>query len=188
MRIWPTVVYMYSHLQLTKSQDKLPACAELAKLVASPDGQYLAGLWKSTLLEDLYWIVQNSFSGDLRPRPTWRAPSWSWASVDGPIVYLGRISRTPTSWRHDVELVDYEVIPKGVDKFGQLESGTLCLRGRCTPITWIRTESRMGMDGLPMVVQDLVRFPNGSTYEFNIDIEIGSMARSMPGTLRRIRP
>lgn len=47
--------------------------------------RYLAGLWTSTLVDDLFW--QSRGKDNTRP-DVYRAPSWPWASVDGPILYL----------------------------------------------------------------------------------------------------
>jgi len=60
--------------------DRLPALAGLAKALAERTGdEYLAGIWKKGLIEGLLWYGED----DLLLTPTYRAPSWSWASVDG---------------------------------------------------------------------------------------------------------
>jgi hypothetical protein len=47
--------------------------------------RYLAGLWKSHVIENLGWYVDQD-KADCCTRPLhYRAPSWSWASVDGPV-------------------------------------------------------------------------------------------------------
>ncbi|KAI6910074.1 hypothetical protein KC318_g3442 [Hortaea werneckii] len=63
--------------------------ADVVRLFTKADltqkgGQYLAGLWGDERIEgQLCWRVEKP-----RIRPTmWRAPSWSWASVDGPVSY-----------------------------------------------------------------------------------------------------
>lgn len=81
---WQDVVARYTVLRLTKPSDKLPALAGCARDLSSEGdpwrGRYLAGLWEATLVPDLLWVVNPP--ADL-PRPgEWRAPSWSWASVD----------------------------------------------------------------------------------------------------------
>ena len=80
--IWEKIVREYSQRNLTKASDKLVALAGIAAYFA-PDFQceYYAGLWKSSLFEQLHWNVQ----GPKNERPTYRAPTWSWASVDGPV-------------------------------------------------------------------------------------------------------
>ncbi|EGY19555.1 hypothetical protein VD0002_g5411 [Verticillium dahliae] len=86
------VVQEYSRLALTFPQDRLIALAGLATAVGRlrPEDQYIAGLWRSSLGEDLLWAVQPiKASARLSSRP---AASWSWGSVTGAVAY-GRSSR-----------------------------------------------------------------------------------------------
>ncbi|KAL1387616.1 heterokaryon incompatibility protein-domain-containing protein, partial [Phyllosticta capitalensis] len=80
-RLWHRVVEDYSVLQLTKESDRLPAIAGIAKRVQSLRGSedYLAGLWRGSLLEDLQWRRYSKL-GDisLGRRDRSVAPSWSW--------------------------------------------------------------------------------------------------------------
>ncbi|KAI0505267.1 heterokaryon incompatibility protein-domain-containing protein [Xylaria bambusicola] len=80
---WQKVVMNYSMLRLTKPSDKLPAIFGCAQDMGDPNrGRYLAGVWERTLGEDLLWIPRN-YSTVSRPTK-WRAPSWTWASIDTP--------------------------------------------------------------------------------------------------------
>lgn len=92
-------------------------------------------------LEDLYWHVyaqEEYFEKDeervARPpakgkiigdvvRPTdYRAPSWSWASIDGSLKFI------PLSWSHLVaQMEDCYTKPASADKFGK------CLMVNWTP-------------------------------------------------------
>lgn len=118
---WARVVHLYTSANLTFARDKLPALSGIAKRIHSQKGgQYLAGLWRDENIEaQLCWRVHEP-----RKRPTtWRAPSWSWASVDGSISY------TPTqegicddSYAH---VVDASVTPLAGDAFGELSAGTV---------------------------------------------------------------
>jgi len=51
--------------------------------------EYLAGLWRSNLLEDLLWSSAPDLKDPLKVAPLldYRAPSWSWASVDSQIRF-----------------------------------------------------------------------------------------------------
>ncbi|GAW16700.1 hypothetical protein ANO14919_061370 [Xylariales sp. No.14919] len=80
---WQKVVMNYSMLRLSKSSDKLPAIFGCAQDMGDPDrGRYLAGVWERTLGEDLLWIPRK-YSTVSHPTK-WRAPSWTWASIDTP--------------------------------------------------------------------------------------------------------
>jgi hypothetical protein len=81
---WHVAVENYCKLSLSFEKDRLPALAGLAKRM-SPfrNGRYLVGLWEDSLISDLAWRCQ---SGGRRPKVK-RAPSWSWASVEGAISF-----------------------------------------------------------------------------------------------------
>ncbi|KAI0164353.1 HET-domain-containing protein [Hypoxylon sp. FL1284] len=83
--MWHRIVGTYSQRSMSRPEDKLPAisavAAEFARL--SKD-EYLAGLWRSNLARDLLWTTPDPATH--RPE-TWRAPTWSWASIDDPILY-----------------------------------------------------------------------------------------------------
>ncbi|MCJ1449377.1 MAG: hypothetical protein MMC23_009897 [Stictis urceolatum] len=74
-------------------QDKLIAIAGLAerfqKLMG--DDRYLAGLWESSFVESLVWVVlptESEMHGRWpRRSKTWRAPSWSWACLDADVQF-----------------------------------------------------------------------------------------------------
>ncbi|KAE9373390.1 HET-domain-containing protein, partial [Stipitochalara longipes BDJ] len=79
---WQNQISQYSTKDLTYSSDRLPAISGLAKIVQQYSKyNYLAGLWKSTLLEGLTWHVEED-KNIVRIIPeSYVAPSWSWASV-----------------------------------------------------------------------------------------------------------
>ncbi|KAI1491221.1 heterokaryon incompatibility protein-domain-containing protein [Biscogniauxia mediterranea] len=83
---WSTAVGDYTRRSITVPGDKLRAFAGVAELFHRARGTaYLAGLWEDTLLEDLLWETQLD-EGELLPRPAeYRAPSWSWASIDSDV-------------------------------------------------------------------------------------------------------
>lgn len=84
LRLWNHLVRAYSKCALTFPGDRLPAFAGIAELFREATGdQYLAGLWRANLLPLLDWWVDQP-----RARASaaeYRAPSWSWASLDGPV-------------------------------------------------------------------------------------------------------
>jgi hypothetical protein len=94
--MWRKILIEYSRLKLTYSSDKLPALAGLADQMRQTTHQkYLAGLWEHSLILDLLWYRANDwekFESDPNPSsdpsdPTWRAPSWSWVSINRPVDY-----------------------------------------------------------------------------------------------------
>ena len=142
--LWHEMVERYSLLSLSFGADKLPALAGLARQISRkrPGSRYLAGLWSDSVVADLLWLPTNATAS----RPiTWRAPSWSWASIDGPVkLPLGM-------WRHSEleerrnELVSsyYTVVevttsPLAGDEMGGLASASLTIEGTAFPAVLTR--------------------------------------------------
>lgn len=88
---WQCLIWDYSKRALTYERDKFYAIAGLVEAVDNVlacDDQYLAGLWRSTLPVSLCWKSSLYTSSDGQLTARLRAPSWSWASLSGPI-YIG---------------------------------------------------------------------------------------------------
>lgn len=84
----------FSRRELKTPSDKLPALADVAERFSHTmpeDTMYLAGFWspRSWLVEHLAWRVTKNAAG-MRP-PEWRAPTWSWLSIDGRISLVPKL-------------------------------------------------------------------------------------------------
>lgn len=123
---WYQVVENFTGRAITQGGDRLPALSGLAKtLEPLARDRYVAGLWESHLALGLLWR---------RARPCWlvppaagayRAPSWSWASLDGQVIMHNDgagISVKATSLRATVR-------PSTIDPRGRLASGSLTITG-----------------------------------------------------------
>ncbi|KAL9053168.1 MAG: hypothetical protein Q9206_004039 [Seirophora lacunosa] len=88
--IWNKIVAAYTAGELTVASDKLVAISGLGeRMQSSLQGEYLAGLWRGTLASDLLWKVTDGKQANGLPSTRaaqYRAPSWSWASLDGQIM------------------------------------------------------------------------------------------------------
>ena len=79
---WWLVVTAYTKCSLTYSTDKLIAISGLAEELRTITGdEYVYGLWRRDLVQQLHWRVDIDTETLPRPRE-YRAPSWSWASID----------------------------------------------------------------------------------------------------------
>lgn len=118
---WKEIVTRYTQCKLTFSEDKLVAFAGIARVVYEEHGfEYLAGMWKPWLIDLLPWHLDTN---DKHHKPSpYRAPSWSWAAIDG-TVYNGRLA-DPTG-KYFAHVLEARVTPVGIDTFGQVENGTL---------------------------------------------------------------
>jgi hypothetical protein len=99
---WKDFVSHYSLRQLTFPSDKLLAIAGMASVYGEVMQTYpAAGLMVSHLAEGLLWYVRRN---TVSPRAAYRAPSWSWASCDGYIVYAKPFKREWQVARAEVKI------------------------------------------------------------------------------------
>jgi hypothetical protein len=132
---WERVARAYSRGALTKEEDKVIALAGIAQEIEVLYGdQYLAGMWRRYLGEFLVWQIEDGRQDNGRPsrRPSvYRAPSWSWLSVDG-VVDPG----TAFGERVLIEILDAQV--ETWENTGQIKHGYIRLRGTLVKAEWIR--------------------------------------------------
>jgi hypothetical protein len=90
-KAWHLLRDIYVGTLVTYEKDKLVALSGIARSFQQLLGdQYLAGLWRRTLVYDLLWSVPKP-----RKRTAYRAPSWSWASMeDGKLRWEGHYNLT----------------------------------------------------------------------------------------------
>ncbi|KAH8691092.1 heterokaryon incompatibility protein-domain-containing protein [Phaeosphaeriaceae sp. PMI808] len=83
-RIWGNILLRYSNLSITRPSDKLLALSGLASLAELVLGyRYLYGIWNFNLPYGLFWHPVNL---PMVQATEWRAPSWSWAALEGAIT------------------------------------------------------------------------------------------------------
>ncbi|CAM1502520.1 Fc.00g045040.m01.CDS01 [Cosmosporella sp. VM-42] len=152
------LIESYSMLALTCYEDKLPAFSGLAKQVCrpSPTSDYLAGLFRDSLVVDMLWHAEtldpnsttnldpkHNLSSTINPlqsslaMKSWRAPTWSWASVDAHIVFPLSSYYTSDSDEPDrgtllesyIEILDARCTTATSDPTGQIRDGFIILSG-----------------------------------------------------------
>ena len=130
---WADVVESYTRRSLTREDDKLVAVQGIANRHGISDkNQYLAGLWRDDLEFGLMWSVENGLQANGAPsyRPTrYRAPSWSWASVEG-VVKLYASSRAGDVL---ITVINANVVFGSKHATGQVSDGYIKLRGHLVP-------------------------------------------------------
>lgn len=84
IRAWQQCADEFSGRDLTVSSDKLHAISGIASIMNHENqlGTYLAGLWSKHLAVGFTWSRPWAL---LTSPPEYRAPSWSWASLDGKV-------------------------------------------------------------------------------------------------------
>ena len=86
-RLWQSMLEEYTVRRLTAASDRLPAIAGFARIWARMAGlsedEYVAGLWKGQLIDDLMWQSGVHHVGDEARigLDQYRQPGWSWISV-----------------------------------------------------------------------------------------------------------
>ncbi|EGX94250.1 HET domain-containing protein [Cordyceps militaris CM01] len=125
---WHKLVENYSNRALSRSGDRLPAISGIAEVVQQKTrSRYVAGLWEDNIDLDLLWHK----TGDLETagdRHDPRAPSFSWASVDGEVdYYCFRNGQLP--YRKLTDVLSVESQPSPHAPLGRVAGGRLTLRG-----------------------------------------------------------
>ena len=128
---WECVVKDYSWCDMTRESDKLVALSGIAKFFKDKyEQKYLAGLWREDLVLELLWTVRYPSQISTRPssrRPeTYRAPSWSWASIDGKIFWHDERKNEEIPL---IRIVDVYTLPVTTDETGQVTGGRLTVVG-----------------------------------------------------------
>ena len=144
---WYHMVESYSSRDITSPEDRLPAVAGLAKAVASVTGErdYMAGLWKTGLLEGLIWHRKDSKT-TLRVPASYIAPSWSWASVQGTVrfpIYDWYLTRAywkaiMANFEPLARFARFDSQHKDKDIFGRLESASLVIKASLVPVLTVQ--------------------------------------------------
>jgi Heterokaryon incompatibility protein (HET) len=127
--LWYSILEMYCRRKMSKPSDKLPAISGIARLLESRmQASYVAGLWSDALVEGLAWERVRRREGWEAPiSQTYIAPSWSWASHSGDLMF--RFANGSSRWRAIARALDYHIELKTQNPYGELKDG------------WIRIEA-----------------------------------------------
>jgi hypothetical protein len=125
-RVWNELRTAYVNTSVTYEKDKLVALSGLASAFQDLLGdEYLAGLWRKTLIFDMLWVIPVP-----RKRTPYRAPSWSWASMeDGRMWFSALISGYPHEIHELCRIVHAEVTHSSKNKMGEVSSGHVLIEG-----------------------------------------------------------
>ncbi|KAH8774785.1 heterokaryon incompatibility protein-domain-containing protein [Diaporthe sp. PMI_573] len=161
---WLFLVENFTRRKLTYAQDKLPAIAGVARILAEETNDlYWAGLWASHIYEDLCWRVythEENFEHGRNNEPVkgkligqatrpaeYRAPSWSWASIEAPVQF------SMLSYANLVaEVMDCSVTPAGNDQFGRVSGGKLDILAPIYEITAYEPKNPWDRHGIPVKI------------------------------------
>ncbi|KAK3168624.1 hypothetical protein OEA41_005072 [Lepraria neglecta] len=94
---------------------------------------YCAGLWEAYLLRGLVWQMEDPQNS----RPSkYRAPTWSWASVDGEVFWTNS-PRVKSNIAKKTEVIDCEVLEvNSIASFSRVKDGTLKISAVTKEVIW----------------------------------------------------
>lgn len=130
-KAWMDALRSYLPRQISRSEDRLAAIGGLAIIIQRQvQDDYIAGLWRRTLPEDLLWGIRSHQSSG--PSKLYhvraKAPSWSWGSLSVHCTadaWLGyKFSNTA---KVACTLKDLKIYPPDRSIFGPVYSGQLRL-------------------------------------------------------------
>jgi hypothetical protein len=128
--LWRDIVKEYTSRELSDPKDRLLAISGIATALGDiSKDSYLAGLWLNDFPTALLWEIASPF--DPKP-PNYRAPSWSWASVDGLMAFPIDLDMDP-----DLKLHSYFVtLAEASAPYGAVKAGYIEIMGRMRPARW----------------------------------------------------
>jgi hypothetical protein len=154
---WHEMVAEFTWLRLSHEEDRLPAFSGLAQQYQQRlKSVYLAGLWRENLLADLMWFAYPELGSEAqryytkKPRK-WRAPSWSWASVEGPILFsnachTAKAEADTESVAYWIDIISVNCTPSSLDPLGTVAKGQLTIKGSGRPAFLKHREKCAGHD------------------------------------------
>jgi hypothetical protein len=102
MAHWYRILCQYTTLSMTFARDIFPAISGIAqKFYEATQFTYLAGLWYEHLHTGLLWYADSSNQSDVFKT---LAPSWSWASLGGPVKMIYGHNSCAMTTQFDAEI------------------------------------------------------------------------------------
>ncbi|KAK6524348.1 hypothetical protein TWF281_011256 [Arthrobotrys megalospora] len=157
---WDTVVEHFTRRQINsqpeekyKDPQRLVAISRAARRfsqileeVLQYEDEYLAGVWKGNLTRSLLWSVEKGLQQYLairwrRPEAP-RAPTWSWAAVEGPVFFEPLVNFQPAIHVKEATVKQCD----SDDQFGQVISGKLVVQGKALHKLKIQLEDHAYLD------------------------------------------
>lgn len=153
----------YSARNLTKASDKFPAFSGIVQRLQPVLGDYLAGLWRRDIIRGLWWVKEAGGG----PVSEYRAPSWSWASVDGPVLCA---TCPKEEGPLDIQVLDHTIHLAASDNpFGQVRWASLTLHGLTKrlirPLKYSRNPGEDIDDLFDVIIDEMQCLQDGTNQE-----------------------
>ncbi|RDL41046.1 uncharacterized protein BP5553_01025 [Venustampulla echinocandica] len=148
---WTSLVANYSRRRLTVAADRLPAISGIARYFAQAYmDEYFAGLWKRQFIEFLTWRRSSRVQPENFSRPaSYLAPSWSWASIEGPIEFQfqnGPVLKPPKVPGAKLISCTVETVSEHAP-LGEVKGGRVILEAQLIPVSASPILQKSGFEG-----------------------------------------
>ncbi len=184
---WYRMIMEFTSRKLTYDNDKLAAVAGIAKKFAAiTKDNYHAGIWRGGLIVGLLWHTITKASNQIN-KPD-RAPSWSWASVNGGVSYSSLLSggydAIPLCLSPLIKIIYISDLPICVEHpFGMTSKASLRLSGALLPVT----EDKHEDSGLRLVEHGSGYFGDIENFiadEYDLKLAAGTLWYCLPVCVR----
>lgn len=181
---WHHIINKYSLRSISRLSDRLPAISGVAnKIQHSSRSPYLAGLWQENVASDLLWSSAPHLQDPHRANRVegYRAPSFSWASVETQVQYDvadEEIESTPL-----IDVLKAESTAAGLNPLGEVTDGWISLRAPVLEGVFVAPAERTFHYRLKLAGQVLDVCPDSLLVEAEWDSE----AEGKQMTVRRAR-
>jgi hypothetical protein len=127
---WMPLIGEYSHRKMTRPSDKLAAISGVAKIFHEISNiDYLAGHWNDAdLIPSLSWQMSSSGKSSTVEQQSYRAPSWSWASMNGHVDDFVLLQDNKVILPQN-RIIGARCQPSGKDPTGPVTGGYLIVKG-----------------------------------------------------------
>jgi hypothetical protein len=135
-KAWRDIVEEFSKRALTVPSDKLPAMSGLAGASCELElGASLAGLWRNDIVTQLLWATKREGLELNQHSKQYRAPSWSSASMEGPVEYPPFYMACARPETVACRILGAKTTLSTVDPFGAVSAGYIKLEGMAMQAT-----------------------------------------------------
>jgi elongation factor P--beta-lysine ligase len=133
MMQWYRILCQYSGLSLTYRSDIFLAIDGIAQIFREVTGfTYKAGLFEEHVHSGLLWHVEGSNMPVRLTNAACKPPSWSWASLDGPVNMIFDRGSTNITTDLTAKVLRYQPHPKRASSaFAHAEDDVLMLEASC---------------------------------------------------------
>ncbi|EFQ27415.1 heterokaryon incompatibility protein [Colletotrichum graminicola M1.001] len=169
--MWQSTVEHYTRRRLTVATDRLVALSGVARVAqVALRTQYVAGhWWDSDFLCSLCWAPVRTKETERSFSKTYVAPSWSWASHNGPVTmwipYAGSEEPITPRFLGKTAAREVSIVSTTQESAGSISSGSITVRGVFLDVV-VEAGSKEQLAGVMM--------RNGEKIAFNFDRPLGT--------------